>query len=57
MKEGVGSIQSYSNKTWVYVPLLVSADSAFPFKKGQKVRVSIKDRKLLVEAVKARSRL
>ena len=51
MKEAKSSILKYGNKVYVYIPLLISADSAFPFKKGDKVNVKIVDDSLLVEKI------
>ena len=39
--EGQGSVYQARNKIYIYVPLLVSSDSMFPFKKGEKVLVKI----------------
>jgi hypothetical protein len=49
MKEAKSSILKYGNKVYIYVPFVVSSDSTFPFKKGQKVKVKITDDKLLIE--------
>jgi len=51
MKEGKSSVLKYGNKMFIYIPLLVSSDSAFPFKKGEKVNVKIVDDSLLVEKI------
>lgn len=52
MKEGESKIIQRGKKVWVYVPLLVSADSAFPFKKGDFVKIRIVEDKLLIEKTK-----
>ena len=51
--KGEGSIQSIDGKTWVYIPKSVAEDSAFPFKKGDKVTIEIEDEKLIVKRVQA----
>lgn len=49
MKEGESKIIQRGKKVWVYVPLLVSSDSAFPFRKGDFVKIRIVEDKLIVE--------
>jgi AbrB family looped-hinge helix DNA binding protein len=50
---GKGSIyQHVKSKMYVYIPAAVRDDSQFPFKPGEKVKVSIKDNKLIVEKEK-----
>ena len=46
--KGEGSIQSIDGKTWVYIPKSVVEDSAFPFKKGDKVTIEIEEGKLVI---------
>ena len=49
--QGKGSIyQHVKGKMYVYIPAAVRDDSQFPFKPGDKVNVSIKDDKLLIES-------
>lgn len=48
--QGKGTIyQHVKGKMYVYIPAAVRDDSQFPFKPGDKVKVSIGDKKLLVE--------
>ena len=49
MKEGKSKVIKRKNKVWIYIPILVSSDSAFPFKKGDMVKIRIVDDKLVVE--------
>lgn len=46
--KGEGSIQSVNGKTWIYISKSVVEDSAFPFKKRDKVVIEIKDEKLII---------
>lgn len=50
-KEGTGTVYAINKKTWIYIPLSVSDDSAFPFKKGDKVKIRIEGKKLIIERV------
>ena len=48
--QGKGTIYRHvKGKMYVYVPASVRDDSQFPFKPGEKVDVSIKGNKLIVE--------
>jgi len=48
--QGKGSIyQHVKGKMYVYIPASVRDDSQFPFKPGEKVNVSIKGEKIIVE--------
>lgn len=40
-REGRGSVYQMRNKFFIYVPLIVSSDSMFSFRKGDKVIVKI----------------
>jgi hypothetical protein len=51
MKEAQSSVLKYGNKVYVYIPLLISSDSAFPFEKGEKVNIKIVDNGLKVEKI------
>lgn len=51
--KGKGTIYRHvKGKMYVYVPASVRDDSQFPFKPGEKVDVSIKGNKLIVEKEK-----
>jgi len=52
VSKGEGSIQVVRGKTWIYVPKSLAEDSAFPFKKGDKVTIEIKEEGLIVCALK-----
>lgn len=48
--QGKGSIyQHVKGKMYVYIPAAVRDDSQFPFRPGDKVKVSIREDKLTVE--------
>jgi len=48
--QGIGSIyQHVKGKMYVYIPASVRDDSQFPFKPGEKIKVSIEKDKLIVE--------
>ena len=49
MKEGKSTILKYGNKVYVYIPYSISIDSAFPFKKGDRVTIKIVDDKVIIE--------
>ena len=46
--EGKGSVTGSKGRIWIYVPAGVANDSAFPFKKGDKVNVEIKEGRVIV---------
>ena len=48
--KGTGSIyQHVKGKMYVYIPATVRDDSMFPFKPGEKVTVTIKDKSLIID--------
>ena len=48
--QGKGTIYRHvKGKMYVYIPASVRDDSQFPFKPGDKVIVSIKDKRLVVD--------
>jgi len=50
---GTGTLFKYNGKCILYIPIIVSSDSAFPFKeRKQKVLIKIKRGKLVVEPCK-----
>lgn len=52
VSKGKGSIQEFNGKTWIYVPKSLAQDTAFPFKKGDKITIEIKEEHLIVCALK-----
>jgi len=51
--QGKGTIYRHvKGKMYVYVPASVRDDSQFPFKEGEKVIVSIRDKGLVIEREK-----
>lgn len=56
LKEGRGRIYRQkvrgAVKTWIYVPHSVATDSAFPFKKGEKVKVFIHGKAVIVRKIR-----
>jgi len=46
--EDKGSVTGSKGRIWIYVPAGVANDSAFPFKKGEKVKVRIEKDKLVI---------
>lgn len=52
MKEGKSTVLQYGNKIYIYVPYALAIDSAFPFKKGDRVTIKIINNKLIVEKEK-----
>jgi hypothetical protein len=46
--ENKGSVTGSKGRVWIYVPTGVAKDSAFPFKKGEKVNVKIEGDKLVI---------
>ncbi|MCK4995621.1 MAG: hypothetical protein KAR55_01930 [Thermoplasmatales archaeon] len=48
--QGKGTIYRHvKGKMYVYIPASVRDDSQFPFKEGEKVMVTIKDKGLLID--------
>jgi hypothetical protein len=54
MKSKVGSVQGVSSGTTmlIVVPSHIAMDSAWPFKRGEKVNVTIVGQKLIIEKVR-----
>jgi hypothetical protein len=51
--QGKGTIYRHvKGKMFVYIPASVRDDSQFPFKEGEKVIVSIKDKSILIDKEK-----
>lgn len=51
-QQGKGSIYQYvKGKMYIYIPAPVRDNSQFPFKPGEKVKISIKGEKIIVEKV------
>jgi len=46
--KGEGSVQSVDGKTWIYIPKSLAEDSSFPFKKGDKVTIEIKEKEIVI---------
>jgi len=53
MLEGVGKIWIYPGRTYIYVPIQVAKDSAFPFKNGDylRIRIDVERGCLIIERV------
>jgi len=51
VSKGEGSIQQFEGRTWIYIPKSIAENSSFPFEKGDKVLIEIKNGEVIVRAI------
>lgn len=55
VSKGEGSIQKFEGRTWIYIPKSIAEDSAFPFIKGEKVRIEVNEGRIIISQLKINS--
>jgi len=55
VSKGEGSIQQFDGRTWVYIPKAITENTSFPFEKGDKVLIEIKNGEIIVRVIEVKS--